>query len=174
MIIIVSLLPIILRILVDCTWSEWSPWDNFACENPACLKRHQLDKTKTQFRTIFEMEINGGRPCKTNDGKIITDHNYREMVEKPCNTPRCPKVAAKPYWSAWKDWGPCEDATKTPSDEQKPSLGIRKRTRECQVGRTSWGNLTIVREEECKKRGLHGTSMDEENCNLPSSSFRKY
>ena len=125
------------------------------------------------------MEMYGGRPCKTNDGKIITDHSFRETVEKPYNTPRCPNVAAKPYWSAWKDWGPCEDAAETPSHEQEPRLGIRKRTRECQLvvwgmNQSSWGNLTIVREEECKKSGLHGTSMDEEKCYLISLSFRKY
>lgn len=124
------------------------------------------------------MEMYGGRPCKTNDGKIITDHSFRETVENPCDTPKCPKVAAQPYWSAWKDWGPCEDVAETPCYEQEPNLGIRKRTRECQIGRKRWSygqpdNLKILGHEECKKRGLHGTTMEEEKCTPPCGSFRK-
>ena len=49
-------------------------------------------------RVVLEMEMYGGRPCKTNNGTIITDHDYRDIVEKPCHTPRCPKAAAKLYF----------------------------------------------------------------------------
>ena len=91
--IIVSLLPITLRISVDCTWSEWSPWDDYDClqmsKHFACLKKHRQDRTMRRRRVVLEMEMCGGRPCKTNDGKIITDHDYKDIVEKPCHSPRC-------------------------------------------------------------------------------------
>ena len=114
----------------------------------------------------------GGRPCKAKDGKIVTDIDYEEKVKAPCDTPMCPKVAAQPYWSTWKDWGPCEHCPDIPCDEQANS-GIRKRTRKCQIGRSRWTNLKILRPEECKKKGLHGKAEEEEQCAPPCGSYSK-
>jgi len=87
---------------VDCTWAEWSPWYDFEClqllKHFTCLKKHQRDRTMRKIRVVLEMEMYGGRPCKTNNGTIITDHDYKDIVEKPCHTPRCPKAAAKLYF----------------------------------------------------------------------------
>ena len=152
----------------------WSSWNTNRCK-PCIKKSSRNHKPRPQKRTrwVDELEEHGGKPCTDKDGKIITDYDFDETEKKPCQSPTCPAKAAEPYWSNWEDWGPCEEAPGKECDEEA-NAGTRKRTRNCQIGRDEWNNRKKLRSVDCKKKGLHGTSMEEEQCDPPCGSYSKY